>query len=86
MDTETQDYDFMQKVADAFQRPGTSTSGALRAVALKFGIARTKVRKILITLGAMESPLPEEALKLQENGMKLQEIRLTRLLNQEHIP
>jgi len=74
MDTETQDYDFMQKVADAFQRPGTSTSGSLRAVALKFGIARTKVRKILITLGAMESPLPEEALKLQENGMKLQDI------------
>lgn len=74
MDTEAQDYDFMQKVTDAFQRPGTPTSGSLRAVGLKFGITRTKVRKILITLGAMESPLPDEAVKLQEAGMKLQEI------------
>ena len=74
MDTETQDYDFMQKVADAFLHPGPPTSGSLRAVGLKFGITRTKVRKILITLGALESPLPDEAVKLQESGMKLQEI------------
>jgi hypothetical protein len=74
MNTETQDYDFMQKVADAYQRPGTELSGSLRAVALKFGITRTKVRKILITLGVLESPLPEEALQFQKSGMGLQEI------------
>ena len=61
-------------VADAYQRLGTELSGSLRAVAQKFGITRTKVRKILITLGVMASPLPDEALALQQAGHSVSEI------------
>ena len=74
MELKEQDLEFMERVAEAFQRPGTELSGSLRAVAQKFGITRTKVRKILITLGAMESPLPEEAITMQQAGHSVCEI------------
>lgn len=74
MEQKEQNLDFMERVADAYLHPGTDVSGSLRAVAQKFGITRTKVRKILITLGAMESPLPEEALVLQQEGHSVSEI------------
>ncbi|OQC16100.1 MAG: Plasmid pRiA4b ORF-3-like protein [Lentisphaerae bacterium ADurb.Bin082] len=74
MEQKEQNLDFMERVADAYLHPCTEMSGSLRAVAQKFGITRTKVRKILITLGAMESPLPEEALVLQQEGHSVCEI------------
>ncbi|MBQ7650933.1 MAG: hypothetical protein IJS15_08235 [Victivallales bacterium] len=74
VDLKEQDLEFMERVAEAYQRPGTELSGSLRAVAQKFGITRTKVRKILITLGAMESPLPEEAITMQQTGHSVCEI------------
>ncbi|MBQ9367672.1 MAG: helix-turn-helix transcriptional regulator, partial [Victivallales bacterium] len=74
MEQKEQDLEFMERVAEAYLHPGTALSGSLRAVAQKFGITRTTVRKILITLGAMESPLPEEALALQQTGHSVSEI------------
>lgn len=74
MEQKEQNLDFMEMVEEAYLHPGTEVSGSLRAVAQKFGITRTKVRKILITLGAMESPLPEEALVLQQEGHSVSEI------------
>lgn len=74
MEQREQNLEFMERVADAYLHPGTELSGSLRAVAQKFGITRTKVRKILITLGAMESPLPKEALSLQQEGHSVSDI------------
>lgn len=74
MEQKEQNLEFMERVADAYLHPGTEFSGSLRAVAQRFGITRTKVRKILITLGAMESPLPGEALSLQQEGHSVSDI------------
>lgn len=68
------DFGFMEKVLAAFQAEGSAESGSIRAVAQKFGITRTKVRKILITLGALSSPLPDEAVALRDAGLTVQQI------------
>ena len=68
MEQKEQDLEFMEQVVTAYETHGTEEHGSLRAVGQKFGITRTKVRKILITAGVLESPLPEEALVLQKSG------------------
>ena len=74
MSARERDFAFMQEVLGAFQRMGTLESGSIRAVAQKFGMTRTKVRKILITLGALASPLPDEAVALRDKGLTVQQI------------
>ncbi len=74
MSAKERDLAFMQEVLAAFQTKGTLESGSIRAVAQKFGITRTKVRKILITLGALSSPLPDEAVTLRDAGLTMQQI------------
>ena len=68
---EANDHELMEKVKDAYEK---DPDRSIRAVAKKFGLSRTKVRKILVTLGAIESDITEEALALKESGMDIYEI------------
>ena len=70
------DREFMEKVAEYFDSTRTEQepNGSIRDTALKFGINRNKVRKILITMGRLESPITEEAVYLREKGMSIKEI------------
>lgn len=74
MAVKERDFALMQEVLAAFQAEGAVESGSIRAVAQKFGITRTKVRKILVTLGALSSPLPDEAVTLRDAGLTVQQI------------
>lgn len=68
-----QDYGFMLKVKEAYEKQGSS-EGSIRAVATEFGISRTKVRKILVTLGAIKSEITEKASELKAKGLTLEQI------------
>lgn len=70
------DREFMAEVADYFDSTITPQElmGSIRDTALKFGINRNKVRKILITMGRMESPITEIAVRLRKQGMSIKEI------------
>ncbi len=74
MSARERDFEFMQKVLSVYQTQGTIGFGSIRAVAQQFGITRTKVRKILITLGALASPLPDEAVSMRDAGQTVQQI------------
>lgn len=73
MNENEQDYGFMLKVKDAYEKQGSS-EGSIRAVATGFGISRTKVRKILVTLGAIKSEITEKASELKAQGLTLEQI------------
>ena len=70
------DREFMEKVAEYYDSTKTAQEpkGSIRDTALKFSINRNKVRKILITMGRLESPITEEAVYLREKGMSIKEI------------
>ena len=74
MSISERDFAFMQEVLSSFDAEDSPEGGSIRAVAQKFGITRTKVRKILITLGALSSPLPDEAVFLRDAGLTLRQI------------
>ena len=67
------DRGFMAEVADYYDSTITPQEpmGSIRDTALKFGINRNKVRKILITMGRMESPITEIAVRLRKNAQLL---------------
>ena len=70
------DRGFMAEVADYYDSTITPQEpmGSIRDTALKFGINRNKVRKILITMERMESPITEIAVRLRKKGMSIKEI------------
>ena len=67
----TNDSEFMEQVRGFYEE---QSDRSIRAVAKEFNLSRTKVRKILITLGSIESEITEEALALKELGMDICEI------------
>ena len=73
------DLEFMEQVA-AYYR-GTisplSPKGSIRDTAKKFGIGRNKVRKILVTMGELESPITQDVVRLRQEGMSIEEIART---------
>lgn len=73
------DQKFMQQVAAYFETTKTETEpeGSIRETALRFNINRTKVRKILITEGLLSSPVTEDAIRLREAGLTIEEIAAT---------
>lgn len=73
------DRDFMEKVAEYFCSTmlPKEPNGSIRDTALKFAINRNKVRKILITMGELESPVTKEAVLLRDRGMSIKEIAET---------
>ncbi len=70
------DREFMEQVATYFR--GTKSllepDGSIRETSLRFNINRNKVRKILITMGEIESPLTETVLAMRKRGMTVKEI------------
>lgn len=74
MEINERDYEFMLKVRQAYENTQDEGNDSIRAVASKFNLSRTKVRKILITLGTIESDITERALKLKKSGKSLGEI------------
>lgn len=67
------DYNFMLKIKNAYES-GDNDDRSIKAIAEEYKISRTKVRKILVTLGVIESDITEKALLLKEQGKKLEEI------------
>ena len=67
------DRNFMEEVAAYFRttKAVDNPEGSLRDTAIKFGINRNKVRKILITTGDITSPITQRALKLKGQGMSI---------------
>ena len=67
---------FMNEVAAYFRmtKDDVNPEGSLRDTALQFDISRNKVRKILITTGDIHSDITDEAVKLQKEGLSIQEI------------
>lgn len=61
---------FFQSVVDAYH----ACHESLRDTAKAMQLSRTKVRKILITMGAIESDITERALALREKGYAREEI------------
>lgn len=74
MEQNEQDYEFMLKVKEVYEQSKGREENSIRAVATKLGLSRTKVRKILVTLGVIQSPITETAKKLKEQGMSLIDI------------
>ncbi len=70
------DIDFMNRVAKYYisTKPDDISDGSIRDTAMKFGISRNKVRKILLTLGAIDNDLTNDVLKLREEGLSIKEI------------
>ncbi len=68
------DYEFMLKVKEAYEASSESGEGSIRSVAIKLDLSRTKVRKILVTLGVIKNNITDKALFLKEQGMTLEEI------------
>ncbi len=68
------DYEFMLKVKEAYEASSEGGEGSIRSVAIKLDLSRTKVRKILVTLGVIKNNITDQALFLKEQGMTLEEI------------
>lgn len=66
----------MQQVAAYFRstKSPLEPNGSIRDTAIKFDINRNKVRKILITMGEIESPITEAAFLMRKQGMTVKEI------------
>lgn len=63
------DLELFEKVVDAFRE-----KKSIRNTAYKMQLSRTKVRKILITMGEISSPITEEAVRLLQEGKTQNEI------------
>lgn len=70
------DYAFMKRVADAYDATldEDTGNGSIREVAFKFLITRVKVRKILITMGKLYSPITAQAQELRQEGCSIKTI------------
>lgn len=74
MEHNEQNYEFMLKVKDEYEKLKEKGENSIRSVAVKLGLSRTKVRKILVTLGVIKSEITETAKKLKAQGLSLNEI------------
>lgn len=76
MSISEKDKEFMERVADYFRSTKTpeEPEGSIRNTSIRFDINRNKVRKILVTMGEIESPITEEAMAFRKQGMSIKEI------------
>lgn len=76
MSISEKDREFMQAVADYYvnTRSETVPKGSINETAKHFGLTRTKVTKILVTMGEYVSPLTKDILKLRAKGLSVMEI------------
>ena len=70
MSISDQDWKFMEEVAAYYRTTNRSVNGTAK----KFGINRAKARKILVTMGEIDSAITREAQTLREEGLSLNEI------------
>ena len=70
------DKEFIEQVAMYFRNTKSSKdpNGSIRDTAMKFHINRNKVRKILVTVGEIKSPITETVLLMRRQGMSVKEI------------
>ena len=71
------DQELMKKVAAFFRStidPEIMLEGSIRETALKFDMTRTKVRKILVTMGEYSNAQTREIQKLRDEGKSVKEI------------
>lgn len=76
MSISQKDKEFMEKVAAYFRNTKTPTEpdGSIRDTARAFDINRNKVRKILITMGELQSPYTDKVIRLRDSGMSIRDI------------
>ena len=68
---------FMDEVAAYFRStkdPKTMPEGSIRDTAIKFDLTRTKVQKILVTMGEYSTSQTREIQSLRDSGMSVKEI------------
>ena len=72
------DFNYIKEVTEFFNstRSEDNPKGNISAVTEKFSISRTKATKILITSGAIDTPLHRQVMKLKEEGYDVEEIAL----------
>ena len=70
------DFDFIKQVTEFYYSTvdGENKKGNISKVMEKFSISRTKALKILITSGAIDTPLHRDIMKLKEEGYDAEEI------------
>ena len=78
------DRELMKQVADYFESTRKAPNAKYKAkredsrsindTAAHFNITRTKVTKMLITMGVIETPLSQQAQELRKSGMTVTEI------------
>lgn len=74
MEHNEKDYEFMLKVKEEYEASGEGGEGSVRAVAIKLNLSRTKVRKILVTMGVVKNEITERTLALKNQGLNLEQI------------
>lgn len=74
MEYNEKDYEFMLKVKAEYEASGEGNKGSIRSVAVNLNLSRTKVRKILVTLGVIKNEVTNQALMFKQQGMSLEEI------------
>ena len=72
------DFNYIKEVTEFFNstRSEDNPKGNISAVTEKFSISRTKATKILITSGAIDTPLHRQVMKLKGEGYDVEEIAL----------
>lgn len=68
------DFDFINQVTEYYCSTIENGKGNISKVMEKFSISRTKATKILITSGAIDSPLHQDIMKLKDEGYDVDEI------------
>ena len=71
------DMEFMSQVARYFRSTvdaETMPEGSIRETAIHFDLTRTKVQKILVTMGEYSNPQTEEIQQLRDEGMSVKQI------------
>ena len=75
MPLKEKDREFMEQVVAYYEstKSGTEPDGSIQETAQHFKVNRSKVRKILISAGLINSPITEAALALRRQGLTVQE-------------
>lgn len=75
MTISNEDKDLMRQISAYYRstKDNGNPEGSIRETALKFGLNRNKIRKILITSGELTSPITEKALELRKRGLSIKE-------------
>lgn len=77
MTISAKDKEFMKQIASYYlstKEQAKDHNGSIRNTALKFGLTRTKIQKILISMGVYSTELSDKALKLKNDGLSLEDI------------